>query len=91
MQLQRAKNQVAEVLYELLTKKKINRRDVMNETGILNLSARIGDLRIKHNLTVKLEQVKTKNKHGRRVVYGNWLIPDDEKEKALEVYNNINR
>lgn len=45
MKLQPPKNQTAEVLYELLTNACINRRDILINTGILNVTARISDIR----------------------------------------------
>lgn len=85
--LQPPKNQTAEVLYELLTNGPINRRDILINTGILNVTARISDIR-KHGINVKCEMIKTKNKHNRSISFGKWSI--DKNISVVDVYNKIN-
>lgn len=89
--LQRPKTQKAEILFELLNHNSINHQDIFNHTGILSPTARISDLRTKHQLNIKMENVKTKNKHGRNVRFGRWSIPTEEREKAIQVYLEINK
>jgi hypothetical protein len=84
------KNQLAEVLYLLLTQKSITVKSAMNDIGILNLSARISDLRIKHNLIIECRKINTKNKFGRDISYGNFFLVT-KKSIANKVYNNINK
>lgn len=80
--------QKAEVLYELLTQDSITRMYMFQVTGILNLTARIANLRINDDLDIVCENVDIRNKHGRIVTYGKWNLPD--KEKGFEVYQKIN-
>jgi hypothetical protein len=87
--MDKPKNQTAEVLYELMTNEFITRKSIMNDTGILNLTARIADLRIRHNLTVDCKKVLATNKHGRGISYGKWSTPNIE--LAVEVYEKINK
>lgn len=82
------KNQTAEVLYELLNSKAITRRTIMIECGILNVCARITDLRLKHNVPITCNYIQTKNKHNRTVRYGSWSL--ENKKQAKEVYLKIN-
>ncbi len=62
----------------------------MNDIGILNLSARISDLRLKHNLIIECRKINTKNKFGRDISYGNFFLIT-KKSISNKVYNNINK
>jgi hypothetical protein len=84
-------NQVAEVLYEILNNVSVSRKDILISTGVLNPTARIADLRIRHGIDITCENVKTKNKFSRSVTYGTWSIQGQENiDKAHAVYNQIN-
>ena len=83
------KNQTAEVLYELLTKDKITFKSVYLETGIINLGARLSDLRLDHELIIPCRWIDTINKHNRSIRYGSWKLMN--KELGLTVYNKINK
>jgi len=84
-------NQTAEVLYEILNNNSISRKDILLSTGVLNPTARIADLRIRHGLIIHCEKVSVLNKFNRVVTYGKWSIQgDDNREKAKAVYNQIN-
>ncbi len=90
MKLSKPTNQTAEILYELLhAKKRLSFFDLYFTTRAINLGQRIADLR-RNGLLVPCLRMETKNKHGRPVKYGTWSIAG-EKEKALEVYQKINR
>ncbi len=91
MKLTKPKNQNAEVLYELLNNKSINRRDMLLSTGILNVPARISDLRNKKNVSIICRKIETKNKHGRTIKYGEWLIPKFDIQNAKKIYFDINK
>ena len=88
-ELKQAKNQMAEVLYELLTKDKITFKSVYLETGIINLGARLSDLRLDHELIIPCIWIDTINKHNRSIRYGSWKLMN--KELGLTVYNKINK
>ena len=81
-------NQMSEVLYELITRDNITRMEFFQSTGILNVTARIANLRIKHDLDIVCKDINIRNKHGMVVTYGQWSLPD--KEKGQEVYLKIN-
>lgn len=77
-------NQKQEVLYCLLTNDNINVRQMMADTGILNIKARISELRLQHHLPIQTEMIKVQNKFQRSVKFGSWSLTD--KTKALQTY-----
>jgi len=89
MQLATPKNQTAEVLYFLLQVDKIDYSYIYWQTGILNLSARISDLRLNYGLDIPCLEIETKNKFGRKISYGSWSLKD--KEQGRIIYSKINR
>ena len=90
MKINKPKNQTAEVLYLLLTQKSINRLTALKDVGVLNLTARISNLRINYDLLVNCNKIETSNKFGRAIKYGEWSLKTS-KSKALIVYDKINR
>ena len=81
------KNQTQEIVYELITHDKINRREMFNSTGILNLTARIADLRNKYYVPIICTEIMIINKFGRKISYGEWSIAD--KQSASIIYLNL--
>lgn len=83
-------NQTAEVLYEILNNVSVSRKDILISTGVLNPTARIADLRIRHGLNITCERTSVRNKFSRKISYGLWSIKgEDDIEKAHGVYNQI--
>lgn len=80
------KSQNQEVLYCLIKKQVISRKQMMADTGILNLTARISDLR-DLGLKIKCIDREVTNKFGRKTKYGLWRLED--KEKAKELYHKL--
>lgn len=89
MKLSKPVNQLAEVLYLLLKNKSITRKSAVLDTGILNVSARIADLRTKYNINVICTKISTTNKFGRNVNYGSWSILNNAEQ--LDKYILINK
>lgn len=89
IKMKKPNNQTAEVLYELIMKSAITRMSIMYQTGILNLTARISNLRNKHGIIIICDKVETTNKHGRNISYGKWRLFDKKSAKLL--YSKINR
>lgn len=85
--LQNPDNQLTEVLYFLLKKDNITFKQIHLDSGIINLSARLSDLKHDHNLPIKMNNQKTTNKFGRKINYGSWILQD--KIKGLEIYNKL--
>jgi hypothetical protein len=89
MKLKKPTNQLAEVLYLLLKNKSVTRRSALLDTGILNVPARIMDLRNIHHIPIVLTRVAAVNKFGRGVNYGSWSILN--KANLEDKYNAINK
>lgn len=87
--MKKPKNQKAEVLYELIKRKSINRMQIMQECGILNVTAIISILRLDYNLPIKTTDIAAINKHGRAVQYAHWSLTD--KVMGKEIYEIINK
>jgi hypothetical protein len=81
-------NQTAEVLFELIQKKNVSRMMFFKNTGILNVTARIAELRIDYGIEIRCKKVSAMNKHGRTIKYGVWSLSDIE--RCIEVYKIIN-
>ncbi len=87
--MKKPKNQTAEVLYELIKRGKITRQSIMKSCGILNVTARISNLRNRFGLDVICKEVPVVNKYGRDTMYGEWSLSDPEEAELL--YSKINR
>ena len=79
--------QIEEVLYYLLKRHNINRMQMMLDTGVLNITARIADLRNRYFLDIVCNQVSVKNKFGRKVEFGYWSLSD--KAEGLKIYKKL--
>jgi hypothetical protein len=89
MKLKKPVNQMAEVLYLLLKNKSVTRRSALLDTGILNVPARIMDLRNIHHIPIVLTRVSAVNKFGRSINYGSWSILN--KANLEDKYKAINK
>jgi len=81
------KSQVQEVLYELINRISIDRRTMMLSCGILNLTARISDLRY-NGVQINNTEICVFNKFGRVVKYVQYSLQN--KKEAIEYYKSIN-
>lgn len=80
-------NQVEEVLYSLLTRFSIDRRQMMLSCGILNLPDVIMRIRNKLNIEIETSKIPVLNKFGRNVEFGEYKLKD--KAHARNVYDNL--
>ena len=85
--MNKPKTQIQEVLYCLINSDSIDRRQMLLETGILNVTARIAELRKKHSLYISCDEIDVTNKYGRKVSYGRWSLPN--KAAGIEVYEQL--
>ena len=85
--LSKPTSQISEVLYYLLTRKLICRRSIMFDAYILNVPARLSELRNHYNVDIDIIETKRTNKFGRRVAYANWFLTDTV--HALETYKKL--
>lgn len=79
-------NQKEELLYMLLNSKTLSRRQILIQSGILNPTARIADLR-NLGVIIDCDNIKVKNKFNRSVTYGAWSISN--KKKSEELYREM--
>lgn len=86
-QINKPESQIQEVLYYLITRIKIDRRQMMLSVGVLNLPDQIMRLRNKHNLTIDLNEVITTNKFGRQIKHGEYILRN--KKEAADIYRDI--
>lgn len=89
MKLKKPVNQMAEVLYLLIKNKSVTRRSALLDTGILNVPARIMDLRNKHHIQIILTRISAVNKFGRSINYGSWSILN--KKDLYDKYIIVNK
>ncbi len=80
-------NQVEEVIYSLLTRFSIDRRQMMLSCGILNLPDVIMRIRNKHNIEIETSKIPVLNKFGRNVEFGEYKLKD--KFHARTIYDNL--
>lgn len=81
--------QIEEVLYYLIKRHTINRRQMMLDTGILNVTARIANLRNKYNLTIDCNMLPVVNKFGRPIKYGLWRL--ENKQEGIDLYKKLQK
>jgi len=74
MNLANPKNQTAEVLFFLLKEEQINFSYIYAMTGILNLSARLSNLRLDYGLDIPCQEIETKNKETEKKNIIPWWI-----------------
>ena len=78
-------SQLQEVLYELISNPFISVRQMIADTGMLHCKARVLDLR-RMGIPIDTELVHLTNTYGRKAKFGQWSIPSEQKEKAVETY-----
>lgn len=81
-------SQLQEVLYELINRLYIDRKTMMLSCDILNLTARIANLRRK-GVKIIANEVKGVNKYGREITFAKWSL--DNKIQAREVYLELKK
>lgn len=79
-------NQRADVLYRLIKRGELSER----ESNMNGFRARISELIRKHNLTIQYRVQQFHSRYGKKSYYKVHYIPPDEKERAIEIYNQIN-
>jgi hypothetical protein len=70
----------------LLNNRVLTRRSILNDSGILNPTARIANLR-SNGIIIECKWIKSTNKFGRSIRYGAWSLLNEE--KALEIYETL--
>jgi hypothetical protein len=81
------KSQTEEVLFYLITRMNITRRQMMLSCSVLNLPDQVMRLRKRYGLIVTSKKVSTTNKFEREVEYTEYSISD--KKTALKIYKEM--
>lgn len=79
--------QLQEVLFFLITRLKINRKQMILSCDVLNLPEQISKLRKRYNLRIDLSHIELENKFGRNTCYCEYSI--ENKKEALQLYRKI--
>ena len=85
--INKPESQLQEVLYYLIKRLNVDRRQMMLSVGILNLPELIRILRHRYGLNIALSEIKTVNKFGRETTYGKYSISN--KIEARNLYNKL--
>jgi len=85
--LSQPKNNKAEILFTLIAKGNVSIRDFGYMSGF---RTRLSEISRKDNINLRSENLKGTNKFGNTYVYVNHLLPEEEKETAIELYHKIN-
>lgn len=80
-------SQTQEVLYFLINRINIDRRQMMLSCGVLNLPQQIKRLRQRYGLKIALNEVTVENKFGREINFGLYVLED--KKLASEIYRKM--
>ena len=89
--MKKPNNQTSEVLYELIKNSAMTRMDFFRQTGILNVTARIANLRNIYGIDVRCKKIHTINKHGRKISYGSWSLDPRTLDDVKVIYEKINK
>lgn len=82
-----AKNQLASVLKKLLENESVSER----QTNYNGFRSRISDLRLKHNLDVRHTEVEFITEFGKKSSYRKHYLLEIDKDKAVQLYKEINK
>ena len=97
--LTRPKNQLQEVLYELIEnahrnsflheedKKGVSKLDFVSKIYVMNPADKIMQLRRNYSLAIETQEITKENKHGRKTSYGRYLLRNIN--RAVEVYKSL--
>lgn len=90
IQFSKPKSNIAEVLLTLIQDGNVSIKD--KAFGHLSgFRTRISDLTLKHGLQLETKMEKDTNKFGNSYSYAVHILPESQKEYAIELYNKINR
>ena len=86
--LPKPKTHLTEVLYELITK---NEASIEEFYWMSGFRTRISDLKLKHGLNLDVSHVKTISKHGNSASYCKHSLPENQREKAINIYKDLTK
>lgn len=82
------KTSIAEILYTLINSGAVS---IIIFPYLSSFRSRLSDLRLKHGLTIKRVQKTKLNKFKNSYTYVVHKLDKSEKEKAIKVYNELNK
>ena len=85
-ELPKPNSSISEVLHRLIENGNASLEDFPQ---LLGLRTRFSELRLKRGLSLSTENVISKNKHGHRMVYHNHILPEDQRDFALQLYHKL--
>jgi hypothetical protein len=81
-------NNRAEVLHTLIQKGCVSIQDYPYLSGF---RTRVSELSLRYSLTLDSEMIRSTNKFGNNIAYKKHILPQSEQQKAVAIYNEINR
>ena len=88
MNLKKPNNSKAEVLHTMIINGEVSIFDYPYMSGF---RTRISELRLEYDFEFTSKKKSGINKHGNSYLYSVHILNDNEKEKAIKVYNQINK
>lgn len=78
-------NQLTEVLFELIRKRKVSHRNFQMQ----DFRKMISELKLTHNLNLKAERVSDVNRYNNPYTYCTHSLPENQREKAVKLYEKL--
>ena len=78
-------NQITEVLYELIRKRKVTHRNFQMQ----DFRKRISQLKLEHGLNLTTKRIDDVNKYGNAYTYVQHSLPESERQKAVDLYKKL--
>ena len=78
-------SQISEVLFELIRKRKVSHRNFQMQ----DFRKRISELRLKYDLTILREVLTDVTKYGNKYNYVAHILPQNQRDKAVKIYNSL--
>lgn len=85
--LSQPKNTTADVLYSLIRNKKVSLQDFPRLAGF---RTRLSNIKVKHQLPLIFITKEGINKFGNKMVFREHILEENQVEKAISIYNQIN-
>jgi hypothetical protein len=86
--MENPKNSKSEVLYTLIEEGRVS---IMKYPYLSGFRTRVSELVSKHEIPLIRQSRHAKNKFGNPIMYIEHVLPESQKQKAMEVYQIINR
>lgn len=88
IEISKPKSNVAEVLYTLITTGSVS---ILDYPWLSGFRTRCSEIRLKYGIILSRKTMTGVNKFDREFKYTVHILPYEHKEKAIEIYNKINK